>query len=128
MPGEALYSAALSDANETPPVTSGATGNGQFILSPDQTSIRYELALFKLTPTLAHIHQGAAGVAGPVVYPLALLTGYDSTPMATAGAVGSLAITAPDLTDLDAGNWYANAHSTDFSKGATRGQIVRPDQ
>jgi hypothetical protein len=128
LPGETLYSAELSDANETPPVTSGATGNGQFILSPNQTSLRYELALFGLTPTLAHIHQGAAGVAGPVVYPLTLLTGYDNTPMATAGAVGSQAITAADLTDLDAGNWYANAHSTDFSKGATRGQIVRPDQ
>ena len=60
LPGELLYGAVLAGANETPPVVSGATGNGEFILSPDQKSVRYELALFGLTPTLAHIHKGAA--------------------------------------------------------------------
>jgi hypothetical protein len=124
LPGETLYSALLSGANETPPVVSDATGRGQFILSPDQKSIRYELALFGLTPTLAHIHKGAVAVAGPVVYPLMLLPTYTSTPAATAGAFGTLTITAADLTDLDAGNWYANAHSTAFPMGATRGQLT----
>jgi hypothetical protein len=123
LPGESLYSALLAGANETPPVVSSATGSGEFILSPDQTLIRYELALFGLTPTLAHIHKGALGVAGAVVYPLTLVPGYANIPTATAGAVGTLAITAADLTDLKAGNWYANAHSTDFPMGATRGQL-----
>ena len=123
LPGETLYSAALSDAAETPPVTSGGTGNAQFILAPDQKSIRYELALFGITPTLAHIHKGALGVAGPVVYPLALQTGYANIPTASAGAFGEQAISAADLTDLEAGTWYANAHTTAFPMGATRGQI-----
>jgi hypothetical protein len=123
LPGESLYSAQLSGANETPAVVSDATGKGQFILSADQKSIRYELALFGLTPTLAHIHKGAVAVAGPVVYPLTLLPTYTNTPAATAGASGTLTITPADLTDLNAGNWYANAHSTAFPMGATRGQL-----
>jgi hypothetical protein len=72
---------------------------------------------------LAHIHKGAAAVAGPVVYPLTLVAGYASTPTATAGAFGTLDITAADVTDLNAGLWYANAHSTAYPTGATRGQI-----
>ena len=123
LPGELLYGAVLAGANETPAVVSGATGNGEFILSPDQKSVRYELALFGLMPTLAHIHKGAVAVAGPVVYPLMLVDGYANTPLATAGAFGTISIMSADVTDLNAGLWYANAHSTAFPTGATRGQI-----
>jgi hypothetical protein len=128
LPGEVLYSAAMAGTNEIPAVTSTATGNAQFILSADQKSLRYELALFGVTPTMAHIHKGAAGATGPVVYPLTLVAGYANTPMATAGALGTQAVTAGDLVDLDAGNLYANAHSTEFTTGAARGQITRPKQ
>ena len=128
LPGETLYSALLADTNETPPVTSGATGNAQFILSPDQTRLRYEVALFGVTPTMAHIHNGALGVKGPVVYPLTLVPAYAGTPMASGGAVGTQAVTAADLTALDAGYYYVNAHSTAFADGATRGQLTHPKQ
>jgi len=128
LPGEILYSAALAGTNEIPVVTSAATGNAQFILSADQKSLRYELALFGLTPTAAHIHKGAAGATGPVVYPLMLMTGYANTPLAMAGAIGTQPVTAADLVDLEAGTLYANAHSSDFPTGATRGQITRPKQ
>ncbi len=71
--GGAVKSASLDGAQETPPVTdSSAFGAG--LLAVDDGS--GEVAGFLLTaglasPTAAHFHDGARGVAGPVLVPLA---------------------------------------------------------
>ena len=117
LPGEILYSASLSGANEVPPVTTSATGGAQFILDPTGTDLRYEAVFTGLTATASHIHTGTVGVNGPVLYPLTLITG---------GAKGTQAITADDLTALNAGGLYINAHTVANPGGEIRGQIGKP--
>jgi hypothetical protein len=117
LPGEVLYSASLSGTNEAPPVTTSATGGAQFILDPTGTTLRYEAVFTGLTATSSHIHTGAVGVIGDVLYPLTLIAG---------GAKGTQAITAGDLTTLNAGGFYINAHTAANPGGEIRGQIGKP--
>ena len=117
LPGEVLYSATLDGANEVPPVTTSATGGAQFILDPAGTMLRYEAGFTGLTATASHIHTGAAGSNGAVVYPLTLTA---------AGAKGTQAVTAADITSLDAAGYYINAHTAANPGGEIRGQILKP--
>jgi hypothetical protein len=70
-----------------------------------------------LTATAAHIHTGAVGVNGGVLYPLTLTS---------IGAQGTQAITTADLANLEAGNFYVNAHTAANPGGEIRGQIGKP--
>jgi hypothetical protein len=117
LPGEVLYSASLSGASEVPPVTTSATGGAQFILNTTGTSLRYQAAFTGLTATASHIHTGASGVNGNVLYPLTLTA---------SGAAGTQPITAGDVTNLNAGNFYINAHTAANPNGEIRGQIGKP--
>lgn len=117
LPGEVLYSASLDGANEVPPVTTSATGGAQFILDPAGANLRYEAVFTGFTATASHIHTGAVGVNGAVLHPLTLTA---------AGAKGTQAISVDDLTNLDAGNLYINAHTAANPGGEIRGQIGKP--
>ena len=117
--GETLYTAIMSPANEVPPVVgSTAEGGAQFILNYAKSSIRYEAAFKNLVATAAHIHTGAVGINGNVLYPLTL-------DAAKKGAKGTQAVVAADVTALDASGLYANAHSTVNTGGEIRGQITK---
>jgi hypothetical protein len=73
--------------------------------------------------TAAHIHQGAAGVNGPVIVPLAGGAG------ATAGTWSVPAgtfLTASQLNVLKVGGLYANVHTVNNPAGEIRGQIHLP--
>jgi hypothetical protein len=115
-PGETLYTAVMSGANEVPPVTTTGTGGVGFILNLTKTSLRYEGSVMGFTPTVAHIHAGAAGVAGPIVYPLMLM----GTTLS-----GDVAVTSADVAMLDAAGYYANVHSAANANGEIRGQIQK---
>lgn len=68
--------------------------------------------------TLTHIHQGAAGVSGPVV--------VDFVP-AGLGALSKCVVSTAALIDQIAGNpagFYYNVHTTAFKAGAVRGNFV----
>lgn len=74
------------------------------------------------TPTAAHIHRGAAGVAGPVV----VLAGGTSFPNLTpTGTTGCAAMQGTLATEIVAtpANFYVNVHTTDFPAGAIRSQL-----
>jgi hypothetical protein len=114
-PGEMLYTAMLSGADETPPITTSATGNAQFVLDAERTSLRYEAMFSGLSATASHIHLGAMGMAGPVLYPLTLVS--------PTLAKGSQTVTPDDLLNLDAGLLYINAHTAANPNGEIRGQI-----
>lgn len=117
LPGETIFSTLLSPANEIPAVEgTTASGGGAFILSPDATSLRYEVAVTGTTPTHVHVHTGDPTVNGPVSYDLTL---------GGPGARGVQTVTAADVTALTANGLYTNVHSAAFPKGEMRGQIVK---
>ncbi|MDB4928765.1 MAG: hypothetical protein JWM10_1249 [Myxococcaceae bacterium] len=119
-PGERMYYARLTGAEEVPPSGSTATGSVQVIVSANRNSLAYEGAVAGVTPTAAHLHAGAVGANGEVVQGLTL-TGMNLRGNATLTATGDAGV--PLLTGLAAGTIYANVHSAMFPNGEIRGQL-----
>lgn len=69
-----------------------------------------------MTPTAWHIHKGAVGVAGPVVFDL-------GTSFSSPATLKSTALTAEQEADLKAGLYYVNIHSKIAPSGEIRGQL-----
>ncbi len=69
------------------------------------------------TPTMAHVHKGATGVAGDVVVKL--------DPPATGHSMGCATVPADTLAAILAtpSDYYVNVHSATYPKGAMRGQL-----
>ncbi|MFQ5341158.1 MAG: CHRD domain-containing protein [Anaerolineae bacterium] len=113
--------AALSGANEAPPVTTSATGQATFTLDPGATHVSYVVTVAGIQNiTAAHIHRAPVGENGPVVHTLFDGSGaFDPThPLA-----GNVTLSASDLADLLGGFYYVNVHTTQHPSGETRGQI-----
>jgi hypothetical protein len=106
----------LTGAEETPPVTSSATGSGTITIGADK-SVSGSVKTTGIEGVAAHIHTGAAGQSGPPIIPL------------TKGADGSWTVPAgAKLSDdqyaaFKAGNLYVNVHSADHKGGEIRGQL-----
>lgn len=73
------------------------------------------------TVTMAHIHRGAAGVAGPIVVPL-FMENLPSTGDARGCIRGVDRALTKDIRQ-NTTNYYVNVHSTVFPAGAIRGQL-----
>jgi CHRD domain len=106
----------LVGAEETPPVTTSATGSGTITVSDDK-SVSGSVKTSGIEGIAAHIHQGAAGQAGPPIITL------------TKGEGGEWSVPAGSkLTDdqyaaYKAGNLYVNVHSNDHKPGEIRAQL-----
>jgi len=111
---QTTYYADLDGTKETPPNASTAGGWARITLNPGNT-VTYEVRVWGVTGTNAHIHEGAAGVAGGILIPL--LGG----PTVWSGT--SAALTAAQVTELQTQNLYVNVHSAAFSGGEIRGQL-----
>jgi hypothetical protein len=108
----------LTGAQEVPgPGDPDGTGTASLLIDPDALTIDWDIVVsdidFPLTG--AHIHVGAAGVAGPIV------VDFDSQ------LTGSGLVDA-DLADILANptNYYVNVHNGLFPAGAIRGQLPCP--
>ena len=118
-PRPAPYYALLDAAQEVPAPTVGSpspTGTATLTLNADKT-LTYTVTVHDLSgaAVAAHVHQGAAGVAGGVVVSLdqATLTGTTA------------ALTDDQVTALNAGGLYVNVHTMANAGGEIRGQISR---
>jgi CHRD domain len=112
------FYADLDGTKETPPNGSVAGGWARVTLNPGNT-LTYEVRTWGITATAAHIHDGPAGVAGPIIVPL---TGGPTAWSGTSGA-----ITAAQVTKLLTQGLYVNVHSLAFGAGEIRGQLeARP--
>jgi hypothetical protein len=112
------FTAALTGANEVPANPSTATGNAT--LTFNQTTNTFNIVTTYsggLTATGAHIHKGAPGVSGPIIFPFTQLT---SPINYTSPALDSL-----QKADLLAGNYYVNVHSALYPGGEIRGQLKK---
>ena len=119
--GAHLFHATLDGAHEVPSVNTAATGEAFLALDADTSALYYRLGVNNITGIgAAHIHKGAVGQNGPVIYPLYGGIGvFDpSNPVS-----GTLAISTTRIFDLLAGNYYVNVHTPAHGSGEIRGQV-----
>lgn len=115
------YHASLSGAEEVPgPGDPDGVGRAEVSVSDRLDELCYEIAGVSGigTPTAAHIHQGAKGVAGPPV--VTLDTPRDGSSKGCANAPESVA----DAIKANPSGFYVNVHNAEFPNGAIRGQLA----
>lgn len=108
-------------AQENPPVSGPGTVQVRFTFNDQTNVLTYSATVNGIAAaetTAAHIHRGARGVNGPIVHNLS------TTPFSA--IQGSITLSAADVADLRAGNFYFNAHSNANPGGFARFQLVLP--
>lgn len=106
----------LTPAQEVPPVhAADASGSGTITIN-DDGSVSGSVTAKGFTPTMAHIHEGAAGKNGPVIVPF---TKNGDTFSAPAGAK----LTPDQMKAFKAGDLYVNIHSAQNKGGEVRAQL-----
>jgi hypothetical protein len=122
----------LTGGQEAPEqVVTDAFGTGVFVLSADHGEIAFTLTIADIEDvTDAHIHFGALGIAGPVLFPLPGATTFTSPLTGTltvanftpAVAVG-IGTYEEAIAAILAGDTYVNVHTTAYPAGEVRGQL-----
>ncbi len=117
----------LCGGQETPPVTTAASGAGYASISRDRADAYFDVVTNGLSSNAngAHIHKGAKGVMGPVSISLnTFLSGNALSSNGNAG-VGFNTTTVPTLMDsIVNGLSYYNFHTVANPTGEIRGQIA----
>lgn len=106
----------LNGANEVPPVSTKASGNGTITVGADM-SVSGSITTTGVAATAAHIHTGAAGANGPVIIPLT--KNGDNGWTVPAGAK----LTEAQYQLFKAGGLYVNVHSAANKGGEVRDQL-----
>ena len=113
------FIATLNGASETPANASTASGTATFTYDPTTYILSGTVNFTGLVATAAHIHMGAVGVAGSVIFPLG--SASPTSPI----SFTSSALTTQQQSDLMNGLYYVNVHSATFPGGEIRGQLVK---
>ena len=143
-PAKTKYTATLLGANEAPtPVVTTAAGT-MTLTKEDSVTILFDIVTTARTDsiTMAHIHAGAAGVAGPIMvwfFPSTASRAPGTGGGTAASVTGQVAIgritkagtafVAPFtwdslITRINAGTAYANIHTRANGGGEIRGQVT----
>jgi hypothetical protein len=119
--GGRKFETVLTGAAEVPgPGDPDGAGTAKVFVNHGQKRVCYELTATNIaTPTAAHIHIGAVGVAGGVVVPL--------TPPVSGSSSGCVDVTAALAKAIlkNGAGYYVNVHNADFPAGAIRGQLAK---
>ncbi len=116
--------AVLTASQEVPPTTTTGFGNATVTFDSTRSNITVTITVANLGAAINnfHIHEGAAGVAGPVIINLIGLGGVFVN--------GTMTVTVPVPADValrmvqNPANFYVNVHTTQFPGGAVRGQLA----
>ncbi len=106
----------LTGAEETPAVTTTATGSAAISVGADK-SISGTVTTKGLVGTAAHIHLAAPGQKGPPV--VTLTQTADGVWSVPAGST----LTDEQFASYKAGNLYVNVHTAENKGGEIRGQL-----
>ena len=99
-------------------------GHGHAVVKVYKARVCYTLRVSGIAPaTLAHIHKGRAGVAGPVVVP----TDGSSLqlPRPTASGCEAIPLALSKKLRQNPSQYYVNVHNKPYPEGAIRGQLHR---
>ena len=113
-----VYGIIASGLQEVPAVTTTASGAGAFTLNTSTGALSGSVTVTGMTATMAHIHEGEAGVNGGVL--LGLTAGADGMWSVPANTM----LTAEQMGVMADGGLYTNFHSDAFPSGEVRGQIT----
>jgi hypothetical protein len=113
-----IFKATMNGASETPANASTATGTATLTYNRNTRIFEIVVNYSGVEATAAHIHKGAVGVGGGVVF------GF------TAPVTSPINYTSPELTTsqdsaLNANLYYVNIHSANFPAGEIRGQLIK---
>jgi hypothetical protein len=131
--GPVTYAAELRGSNEVPPNSSAAFGSSLVTLDLFNNNITWEATTSGIvSPTVSHIHRGAAGTSGQVIINFATspaqLAGGRTFGSNSIAAQQSGAFLPSDLVALGsastAAGYYVNVHSSAFGAGEIRGQLA----
>lgn len=111
------FMATINGASEVPANASAATGSATLTFNTTTKVFTVTVTHNLAAPTGGHIHVGAVGVSGAVVYALSPLT---SPITYTSGA-----LTAAQEADLNANLNYVNLHTAAYPGGEIRGQLIK---
>jgi CHRD domain len=106
----------LTGAEETPPVTTSASGRGTISIAADK-SVSGTIKTVGIDATVAHIHVGAPGQSGPPI--ITLNKGADGMWSVPAGST----LTDEQFASFKSGNLYVNIHSAEHKSGEIRAQL-----
>ena len=113
----------LGGPYEVPPNASPASGFGTATYDSVAGTIALSVSFTGLLApaTASHIHDGAAGVNGPVI-----VSFVPYTPATTSGTITGTGLAFPlaNVADLLAGDTYFNIHTSVFPGGEIRGQLM----
>jgi hypothetical protein len=137
------FTATLATAQETPPIQNAeSTGSGSstmdFTITRDASgaisnaSVNFQVNMSgfpaSTVVTIAHIHTGATGVAGPIL----ISTTVNPGEVVLSGGAGNFTRVAVPVktTDMDAilanpAGFYFNVHTSLNPAGVMRGQLVK---
>lgn len=110
------FNATLNGSSEVPDNTSTATGTAVLLYNKTSKIFTLTVNFSGITLTDAHIHKGAVGVDGGVIFPISDLT----SPM----NYTSMTLSAEQEADLMANLYYVNLHTAAFPGGEIRGQLI----
>ena len=112
-----VFETTLTGAKEVPANDSEATGNATLTFNKGTKIFVLKVTHTIANPTAGHIHMGAVGENGDVIFP------FDS-------AVSPISLTSSALTDaqitaLNKGDFYVNIHTEEFPGGEIRGNLTK---
>ena len=113
--------AKLTGAAEVPsPGDTDGSGTAQLTFNPDKGEVCFDLTVANIEEaTAAHIHEGAAGKAGPVKVPL------DAPKTGSAKGCKSADAAVVKAIMQNPADYYVNVHNAAFPSGAVRGQLSK---
>jgi hypothetical protein len=134
-PAPVVFTAALNAANEKQanPVNSSATGLATLTLRGND-SLDFTVMASNLTTAAiaSHIHVGSPAVSGPIVNGFKINDGVTTGTVASGTVVlsklvaGASQVTGDSLRVLlNNGNAYVNVHTSTYTGGEIRGQVLR---
>lgn len=117
-----LLSARMNGAQETPSIVTNAVGVTAFSLNSTHDTLCVKMTVAGLSGSItgAHIHMGALGVSGPVLFNLSTFVSGTSAAFIITGNN----LTSALLSEYLKGNMYINVHTTANPAGEIRGQII----
>jgi hypothetical protein len=109
---------------KAPPGPGDPNGHGHAVIRVYPARVCYTLTARRIKPaTLAHIHKGRKGVAGPVVVP----TDGSSfkPPRPTSSGCEAISNKLSNKLRQSPSHYYVNVHNKPYPEGAIRGQLHR---